>query len=192
MKKCIIVAMIMVMLSGVVPANAGWINGDEALGGFSYMMESAYENKMPNEPYRTMFYRAYMMFHYEYTISDEAREVLCRIVEAEATSGNMIQKMNVASCVLARVESSDWPDTIEEVVFDNDGKTWQFSPVSDGRYYTVPITDSTIEAVDKVLKNGKTHDCLWFCSDGSYNKKDSWHRNHLKWAFFDGEHHYFY
>ena len=191
MKKLILVLIIILLLKPV-PVQAAWINGDEALGGFSYLMECAYKNELPKEPYRSLYYQAYMMFHYDYIVTDEEREILWHIVEAEATGGNMIQKMNVASCMLARVEPSDWPNTIEEVVFDNDGKTWQFSPVSDGRYYTVPITDSTIKAVDKVLKNGKTHDCLWFCSDGSYNKKNSWHRNHLKWAFFDGGHHYFY
>ena len=111
-----------------------------------------------------------------------------RIVEAEATGGTIEQKKNVASCVLARMESKAWPNDIWHVVFQKD----QFSPVWDGRYYTVKITESTKEAVDWVLQYGKTHDCLWFCSDGSYRKENSYHRKNHTWVFFDGEHHYFY
>lgn len=123
-------------------------------------------------------------------ISAEDYEILCRIVEAEATGGTVAQKKNVASCVLARVESKSWESTIKGVVFSHSGSTYQFSPIKDGRYYTVRITDSTRKAVDDVLKNGRTHNCLYFCSYKSYEKADSWHRNNLSYVFKDGEHIY--
>ena len=192
MKKLILVLIIMLLLKPV-PVQAAWINGDEALGGFSYLMECAYKNELPKEPYRSLYYQAYMMFHYDYIVTDEEREILWHIVEAEATGGNMIQKMNVASCVLARVESKDWPNNIKDVVFQHDHGVWQFSPLGDGRYYSVPVTDSTKRAVDQVLRWGKINDYLWFCSDGSYNSGHSWHRAHLKYTgYFDEMHHYFY
>lgn len=123
-------------------------------------------------------------------LTDEEYEILCRIVEAEATGGNVEQKMNVASCVIARVQSKSWANTIKGVVFEHTGGAWQFTPVSDGRYYTVSITDTTRAAVDNVLQNGKTHNCQFFCSYASYEKKNSWHRNKLKYVFKDGEHVY--
>ena len=194
MKKWVftIILLIVLSISPTKSVSATFWSGDEAMGGWSYILDCAYKHKPLKEPYRTLMYKLYMQYHYEYEVTEEERAILERIVEAEATGGNVAQKMNVASCVLARVESKDWPNTIEKVVFQNDGKVWQFSPVSDKRYYSVKITDSTKRAVDKVLKNGKTHNCEWFCSDKSYHKENSWHRNHLKWAFFDGEHHYFY
>lgn len=201
MKRLILLLLLALLLVLSTPhkVKAGFLYGDEPLGGFSYMMEFAYANIMPeDENYGRLYYQAYMMFHYDYVVTSEEREILERIVEAEATGGNIEQKMNVASCILARMESPKWANTIEGVVFEHYGNIWQFTPISDGRYYTVTITDSTRQAVDKVLKYGKTHDCTWFCSDGSYNKKDkngkyiSYHRNHHTWAFFDGEHHYFY
>ena len=75
--------------------------------------------------------------------------------------------MNVASCVLARVESPEFPDTIKKVVFEKK----QFSPISDGRYYSVKVQKSTKKAVKRVLKHGKTHNYLYFCA---YYCKSSW------------------
>lgn len=153
------------------------------------MMDCLEKNDIP-EDYKKIL----RMWHPAYQITEKERDILIRIVEAEATGGNHEQKMNVASCVLARVEAPQWPDDIEDVVFQKQ----QFTPIWDGRYYTVKIKESTKEAVDEVLKFGKTHDCLWFCSDKSYTKKDdngrytSWHRTEFGDSiFFDGEHHYF-
>lgn len=176
-----------------VKAKAGCFE-NEALGGWSYILDCAYEHKPLKEPYRSLMYEWYMRYHYEYNVTEEERAILERIVEAEATGGNVEQKMNVASCVIARMESKSWPNTIEGVVFQKQ----QFTPIWDGRYYKVKITDTTKQAVDKVLKNGKTHNCMWFCSDKSYKKKNeqgeyiSYHRLNHEWAFYDGEHHYFY
>jgi N-acetylmuramoyl-L-alanine amidase len=76
---------------------------------------------------------------------------LVRIVEAEATGEDMIGKILVANVVLNRVESDGFPESIYDVVHENDGGYYQFSPLSDGRYYTVSITDSTYEAVERAL-----------------------------------------
>lgn len=120
----------------------------------------------------------------------ESYDILCRIVEAEATGGNVEQKRNVASCVLARVYSKNWPDTVEGVVFQNNGKVWQFSPISDGRYFKMTISDTTREAVDLTLTEGMTHSCEYFCTKASYEKENSFHRRKLKYYFYDGEHVY--
>ena len=112
-------------------------------------------------------------------------EILCRIVEAEATGGTIKQKENVTSCILNRVASNEFPDTIEDVVFDKG----QFSPISDGRYYKVAITKETEQAVSRILWKGSQHDCLYFCSDcKSY--RSGWFSK-LEESFYDGVHHYF-
>lgn len=192
----VIVVFVLVVLTiylvgaAVSPAKAATIDmRNESVGGFFYMMDCLERNDIP-EDYKKIL----RMWHPAYSITKDEYDILVRIVEAEATGGNHEQKMNVASCVLARMESPKWPDNIEDVVFQKQ----QFTPVWDGRYYTVKIQESTKKAVDEVLKFGKTHDCLWFCSDDSYNKKNekgeycSYHRLNHTWAFFDEEHHYFY
>ena len=199
-KYSAIAALIMialVVLCRPQEVKAGFVPGDESLGGFMYMLDNAEKGVVP-VGYEDLYKKAYERFHYEIEVNDEELAILERIVEAEATGGNVEQKMNVASCILARVRSDEWPDTIKEVVFQKTGSTHQFTPIKDGRYYSVKITDETREAVQNVLKNGLTHECLWFCSMQSYEKKDkngkytSWHRKHLEYAFYDDEHVYFY
>ena len=180
----IVLSVFMIFMMSWIPAKAATIDmRSESLGGFSYMMDCLERNDIP-EDYKKIL----RMWHPAYEVTQDEYDILVRIVEAEATGGNHEQKMNVASCVLARVEAPQWPDNIEDVVFQKQ----QFTPIWDGRYFTVKIQESTKEAVDEVLKFGKTHNCLWFCSDGSYRKENSYHRTHHTWAFFDGEHHYFY
>ena len=171
---------------------AGVITGEKPLGGFSYLLDCAYKRELPKEPYRTMLYELLVKHHYIYEATEEEKEILYRIVEAEATDGTVRQKMNVASCIMARVESDEFPDTIKGVVFEKYKDTWQFTPLGDGRYYSVKITEDTKDAVNKVLESGRTHSCLWFCSDKSYTSGHSWHKKNLDYGFFDDMHHYFY
>lgn len=102
-----------------------------------------------------------------YTITTEELNILYRIVEAEATDGTYDQKKNVTSNIFARVESPDWPNTVKGVVFQKS----QYSPISDGRYYSVTVTESTKEAVNYIVQNGKEHNYIYFCS---YSCKSSW------------------
>ena len=183
----LIVLLIIGVIMPLIPAKAATLKGDEHLGGFMYMMECIEKDDIPPE-----YQKLLDKWHPVYTVTEEEYEALCRIVQAEIGSGDKVQKANVASCVMARVESPSWPNDILGVIFDHKGSVWQFSPLGDGNYYKVKITDSTREAVNEVLNFGKLHDCLWFCSDSSYRKEKSYHRLNHTWVFYDGEHHYFY
>lgn len=84
--------------------------------------------------------------------SDEDYDALLRIVEAEATSEDMIGKIMVANVVINRVNSSGFPGSLYDVIHQQtEGGVYQFSPIKDGRYFTVPVTDSTVEAVSRAL-----------------------------------------
>lgn len=76
---------------------------------------------------------------------------LLTIVEAEATSEDMIGRIMVANVVLNRVKSKRFPDTIYDVVHQEENGKYQFSPLYDGRYYTVTISDKTKEAVERAI-----------------------------------------
>ncbi|MCD7826037.1 MAG: cell wall hydrolase [Clostridiaceae bacterium] len=82
------------------------------------------------------------------------RQILERIVEAEAGGESIKGRLLVANVVLNRVKSKQFPSTIEAVVFAHRGSTYQFSPVSDGSYYSVTVSKGTKQAVDQAL-NGK-------------------------------------
>ena len=126
-----------------------------------------------------------------YEVTDEEFEILCRIAEAEATDGTIEQKENVVSCVFARMESNEFPNTVKGVVFEKS----QFSPISDGRYYSVKVTEDTKAAVNNILKNGKNHNYLFFCSYGCkssyFAKKDERLAAKGEECYRDGIHRYY-
>lgn len=84
-------------------------------------------------------------------LSEREYEILCRIVEAEAGDQDIYGEMLVANVIINRMNDPHFPDTVEEVVFQKIGNSYQFSPTNDGRYYTVEISEQTVQAVDRVL-----------------------------------------
>lgn len=80
-------------------------------------------------------------------VSEKDRNILERIVEAEAGDQDHKGKLLVANVILNRVKSKSFPSTIKGVVFS----PRQFSPISDGRYETVTVSASTKKAVDDAL-----------------------------------------
>lgn len=84
-------------------------------------------------------------------LTDSDYEVLLRIVEAEVGTEDLYLRMMIANTIINRMQHDYYPDTIEEVVFQNDGKVYQFSPILDGRYWEVKVTNKTVEAVNNAL-----------------------------------------
>lgn len=70
----------------------------------------------------------------EFTYEDA--QMLMRIAQAEAGNQGKDGMKLVMMVVLNRVASEDFPDTIEEVIF----QPHQFQPVSDGRYWEVELS----------------------------------------------------
>lgn len=82
---------------------------------------------------------------YDY-YSDEDIEILHRIVEAECTGLEFDKKVNVANVIFNRINDENFPDNIEDVVFQKN--PIQFSPIIDGRYYSVSPEDDTLLAIE--------------------------------------------
>lgn len=126
-------------------------------------------------------------------LSQKDKEVLLRIVEAEATGEDVTGKMLVANVILNRVNSDKFPDTVEKVVFQKSGKKYQFSPIRDGRYYKVSISESTEEAVERVL-DGEDYSqgALYFMSRRQANKSNvRWFDQSLTWLLEYGTHEFY-
>ncbi|SHO47134.1 cell wall hydrolase [Anaerocolumna xylanovorans] len=130
---------------------------------------------------------------YKVKLSNGEIEVLQRIVEAEATGEDVKGKMLVANVILNRVSNKDFPDTVKDVVFQKDGHTYQFSPIKDGRYYSVKVSEGTKKAIRRVL-NGEdySHGALYFSARIRADKNSmSWFDRHLKFLFKYGGHEFF-
>lgn len=119
------------------------------------------------------------------TLSASEREVLERIVEAEATGEDLKGRILVANVILNRVKSSKFPDTVKGVVFQRDGDSVQFSPTKDGRYWSVNVTSKTEQAIDKVLAGTDySKGALYFSARSKADPSNmSWFDTHLTWLF---------
>lgn len=129
----------------------------------------------------------------EIELNDADYEALLRIVEAEATGESMEGKMLVANVVLNRVENDLFPDSVVGVVFDKRGGRSQFSPVRDGRYYSVTISDETVEAVERVLCGEDESQNALFFAARKYADPDNmeWFDENLQYLYTCGGHEFF-
>ena len=119
---------------------------------------------------------------------------LLRLVEAEAGGEDLTGKMLVANVVLNRVGNAQFPNTINEVIFQETNGVTQFSPISDGRFYTVTVSEETIKAVNRVLKGeDNSRGALYFAARKSANKEHmKWFDEELKSLFVYGGHEFFF
>lgn len=90
---------------------------------------------------------------------------LSRIISAESKGESLIGKIAVGNVVLNRVECSDFPNTIYDVIFDN---KWgvQFQPTANGTIYNNPDSESVLAA--KLCLDGANvaGDSLFFLNPG--------------------------
>ena len=118
---------------------------------------------------------------------------LLRIVEAEAGGEDIIGKMLVANVILNRVEDKQFPNSINEVIFQEDNGVTQFSPISDGRFYTVTVSEETVEAVNRVLQGeDNSRGALYFAARKLANEENmKWFDEKLERLFAYGGHEFF-
>lgn len=123
----------------------------------------------------------------------EEIKMLEQIVEAEATGEDMVGKILVANVIFNRIEDEEFPDKVEEVIFQKVGGDYQFSPISDKRFWSVKVTNETKEAVRRAL-DGEDHSegALYFMARRLARKSSAkWFDDSLQWLFKHGEHEFF-
>lgn len=130
---------------------------------------------------------------WEYELSQADLEALFRIVEAEAGGEDIEGKLLVANVVLNRVESEDFPDTVSEVVFQQENGVTQFSPVRNGRYWQVEISEETVEAVQRALEGEDISQGALYFAARKYAESDKmkWFDEKLTFLFAHGGHEFF-
>lgn len=129
----------------------------------------------------------YPQFTYDKEWTEEERYMLAKIAMAEAEGENIQTKTLVILTVLNRVQSDEFPDTIEEVIHQKrttNGKTvYQFSPViPGGRWYTTEPNEDCWEALQVV------EEALYDYSGGatyfeSCKDEDNWHSRNLEFLY---------
>lgn len=81
-------------------------------------------------------------------LSKEEKYLLAKITMAEAEGEDFKTKVLVISTILNRVESNEFPNTIEDVIFQNDNGVYQFTPIEDGRWDKVEPNEDCWKAVE--------------------------------------------
>ncbi|WP_054969944.1 LysM peptidoglycan-binding domain-containing protein [Alicyclobacillus ferrooxydans] len=77
---------------------------------------------------------------------------MARIINAEAGNQSLQAKIAVGDVVWHRVQSPNYPNTVQGVVFQVTSGAYQFTPVMNGTIYNTPSAQS-IQAAQAVLNN---------------------------------------
>ena len=150
---------------------------------------------MPNSTYYYTDYQEYLqaladreayLKSEDESDEDEAEEVsedeylLAKIAMAEAEGEDTEGKALVICVVLNRAASDDFPDTIEEVIYQEG----QFASV--GIRWEIEPDDDCYAALTMVLEGwDESQGALYF---ESTNSESSWHRDNLTYLFEHGGH----
>lgn len=129
----------------------------------------------------------------KYDLSEADYEALLKIVEAEAGSEDETGKLLVANVVLNRVNSDQFPDTVEEVVYQRQGGKAQFSPVGNGSIGNIQASRETKAAVERALEGEDvSRGALYFASRKAADPENmQWFDRCLTRLFAYGGHEFF-
>ena len=103
-----------------------------------------------------------------YPITEYERILLCNIVANESGSDwiGIYDKACVVACVMNRVDNSNFPNSIEEVLT----QPYQFSGYYASDYYYPTVTDACIQAVDYYFEHSNEFgNYLYFEGNGTNN-----------------------
>lgn len=120
----------------------------------------------------------YPEFIYSKDWSAQESHLLAKIAMAEAEECNTQTKTLIIMSVLNRVWSDEFPDTIKDVIFQEN----QFSPIDNGRWDRVEPNEDCYEAVRIVMeaKYDYSGGATYFesCDD-----EDNWHSRNLEFLY---------
>lgn len=102
-----------------------------------------------------------------YTQSD--LDLLARLINAEAQGEPYNAKVAVGAVVVNRVKSSNWPNTITDVIYEKINGYYQFSPVLNGWINYAATADSRQAALDALKGIDPTNGAQFYFDDSTTN-----------------------
>lgn len=103
-----------------------------------------------------------------YTASD--LDLLARLIRAEAESQPYNAKVAVGAVVVNRVQSSEWPNTIRDVIYHKSGGYYQFTPVVNGTINKAATDIDRKAAYDALHGVDPTNGAMFYFDDSSTNQ----------------------
>lgn len=125
--------------------------------------------KIPTEKVVTVEVQKVVPRRIETELSDNDKELIARVVMAEAAYEDIIGKRLVVDTVLNRVDDPAFPNTVSGVVYQDQ----QF-------YRAVSYSPECMDAVEHEIYERTDYDVLWFASSGylPYGTKAYQHGGH--------------
>ena len=124
--------------------------------------------KSVNNQSSNMIYTGQKLVIPQASISQSDKELLARLVSAEAKGEPYAGKVAVATVVLNRLSHQDFPNSISEVIYQIDHGHYAFSPVQDGAINQPADADSVRAVNEAIAFRGQGNGSIYF-----YNPKTS-------------------
>lgn len=124
----------------------------------------------------------------ERTYTDSDLYWMSRIIHAESAGEPNLGKIAVGNVVINRVKSSEYPNTVYDVIFDTNYGV-QFQPVLNGTIYNTPTQSCIIAA--KLALNGESvvNDSLFFLNENT--AQNFWIVNNRTYLMTIGNHSFY-
>ena len=173
LKKLVIATGLMVTMSvGVLTTQSEAATNYKVKSGDTYWKVasrfgvSLVELKKANNATTNMLFAGQNLVIPNSTLSLADRELLAKLVHAEAKGEPYAGKVAVATVVLNRVASPDFPNTIREVIYQQAGGHYAFTPVQNGAINEAPDAASRAAVNEALAYRGQGNGSLFF-----YNPK---------------------
>ncbi|WP_371860541.1 cell wall hydrolase [Paenibacillus chibensis] len=108
----------------------------------------------------------------KYTLGKNDMEIMSKIIYSEARGESYKGQVAVGAVVMNRIQSNEFPDTIQGVVFQKNA----FTAVSDGQYGMKPNRTAYRAAIDAVRGWDPTHNSLYYYNPQTATNKWIWTR----------------
>lgn len=118
----------------------------------------------------------------------EEAQLLMKIAWSEAGNKGIEGQLAIMNVVMNRVADENFPNTIEDVIYQKLGNHYQFTVVGNGVFKIAEPTEETHLALAE-LESGKdiSQGALFF----EASTKKSWHKNHREFLFEDYGHRFY-
>lgn len=97
-------------------------------------------------------------------------DLLARLIEAEAGGESYQAKVGVGGAVINRVQSSDWPSTITDVIYQKFGEYYQYTPVKNGMINKPASADSLKAAKAALNGSDPSKGAIFYYDNSSTNE----------------------
>lgn len=108
----------------------------------------------------------------KYTLNINEMDIMAKIIYSEARGEPYKGQVAVGAVVMNRIQSSQFPDNIRDVVFQKGA----FTAVSDGQYWLTPNRTAYLAALDAVRGWDPTYNSLYYFNPDTATSAWIWSR----------------